>query len=643
MPSPETSIIIRTFNEEKHLPGLLESLGGQTYRDFEIVVVDSGSLDRTRDIAAPWAHKLLRIQSHDFTFGYSLNVGIESAGGQYAVIISAHTAPVNGEWLENLLEPLRQDSTAMSFGRQIGWQKSNPGEVNDLQRAFGPRRKVLRPPHYFAHNGNSAIRKDLWQMHRFDETLPGLEDIEWAKHWMERGYQVVYEPEAVLYHIHDENWRQVRRRYYREALAARWIGVKGRRHVLLDSAKELAYAVQDLGQALWPGEGHPVRKGGIPNRGREVLLFRLNKAMGTARGLLDGAAMQDQAARERLFFDRTGTAVVIHGPGRASLEEVRIPEVKPGDVLVRTAYSGISGTDLEIFNGTLGDYKSGKANYPIVPGHEVSGRVVATGPNVSAVKEGDPVVVEHIQSCGTCPQCRRSDWIGCAQRTELGIQGLDGGYAQFVVVPGRFVRPVPSGLDLRKASLCQPLAMILKGLNRLSRSWPATPETKRCAVVGAGSLGHLCARVLALRGHDVTAIDRDPRRRSYFQGSGIKTSDDMGSLAEYDALVELTGDPEVLEAMLQASAPGATILLLGLPYAQRQFTFDNIVSYDKTVVGSVGSTSQEYEEALKLLPQINVDALLQCILPLDQYRQGWDHFRQHNYLKVLLSLGDEPQ
>ena len=302
MPSPETSIIIRTFNEEKHLPGLLESLGGQTYQDYEIVVVDSGSLDQTRDIAAPWANKLLRIASHDFTFGYSLNVGIEAASGEFAVIISAHTIPVDGEWLGKLVEPLRHQPTAMSFGRQMGWHRSNFSEIEDLQRTFGPRRRILHPPHYFAHNGNSAILKELWQQHPFDETLPGLEDIEWAKYWIERDHQVVYEPEAALYHIHDENWRQVRRRYYREALAARWIGIKGKRHVPLDSAKELAYAVQDLGRVLWPSHTTAKQESSPVARGREIVLFRFNKAMGAARGLLDGAVMTDPVARESIFL-----------------------------------------------------------------------------------------------------------------------------------------------------------------------------------------------------------------------------------------------------------------------------------------------------------------------------------------------------
>jgi len=70
----ETSIVVRTFNEAKRLPNLLDALDRQTYRDFEVVVVDSGSFDRTRDIAAKRADRLLRISSHDFTFGFSLDI-----------------------------------------------------------------------------------------------------------------------------------------------------------------------------------------------------------------------------------------------------------------------------------------------------------------------------------------------------------------------------------------------------------------------------------------------------------------------------------------------------------------------------------------------------------------------------------------
>lgn len=641
MNTPETSVIIRTYNEERHLPGLLNSLSEQSYRDFEIVVVDSGSLDHTREIAARSADKLLRIDSHDFTFGYSLNVGIQNASGKYAVNVSAHTVPTNNQWLGSLIDSLAGEKTAMSYGRQLGWSTSKFSEMQDLGRAFGRRRRVLKPPNFFGHNANSAIRRDLWEQHPFDETLPGLEDIEWVKYWMERGYSVVYDPDAAVHHIHEENWRQIRRRYYREGVAARRIGIKGRRHTLTEVGREAGYTLLDFGRAVWESVTRSDRSQPLLQRGRDIILYRSNKLIGSGQGLWDGIGLQDPMSRETLFFDRSCRAVVVHGPGRSSLEEVSIPEVKPGDVLIRIAYNGICGTDLDIFDGSMGYYKQGVAKYPIVPGHEFSGRVVATGPNVGHLKEGDRVVAENVQSCGNCPSCLRFNSTGCSNRTELGVLGRDGGYAEYVVVPGRFVHVLPSDVDLRKAALCQPLAMILKGLNRLSRCWPDEPAVKACAVVGGGSLGHMAARVLALRKHSVTVFDRDPVRRGYFQGTNIAVSDDLSLLTNYEALVEVTGDPESLDIMLHQSAPGATILLLGMPYVRQQVAFEDIAAYDKTVVGSVGCGTREFDEALMLLPHLDLDAHLQCVMPLARYREGWDNFRERKQLKVLLSVDPE--
>ena len=305
MSPPEISVIIRTFNEEKFLPGLLDALDRQSFRSFETIVVDSGSLDRTRDIAAGAADKMLRLESHDFTFGHSLNVGIREASGKYIALASAHTLPTNEHWLSNLINPLRIQNTAMVYGRQLGGKSSKFSEIRDMWRIFGPGRKVLKPPRFFANNANSAIRKDLWQEHPFDEGLLGLEDVEWAKYWMERGYQVVYEPEAALYHIHEENWRQVRRRYYREAVAAHWIGLKTVRHAVATPFIEIAHTVSDIGCILSPFNEKPAPKRNPLDLVREIILFRTNKSVGTIKGLLNGAVVKNPSARKDIFFDRT--------------------------------------------------------------------------------------------------------------------------------------------------------------------------------------------------------------------------------------------------------------------------------------------------------------------------------------------------
>lgn len=625
---PETSIIIRTYNEERHLPALLSAIAGQSYRDYEVIVVDSGSIDNTREIAAGAADQVIRISSHDFTFGYSLNIGIKASTGRFLVLVSAHTLPSHVDWLAALIEPLKDEKTAMVCGRQEGTAESKLSEFRDFNRIFGPKRMTMSAKKFFANNANSALRRDLWEQHMFDESLPGLEDIEWAKFWMERGLQVIYEPAAGIRHIHQETPHQVRRRYFREAVAARWIGVRKKSSAPVVAVSELAFALGDFAAAL--GSGLSLY--------REIASFRHNKAIGTIQGLFDGKVMENPNAKEIMFFDRSCKAVAIDGPGSASLIEVEIPEIKPGEVLIRVEYEGICGTDLEILDGNLSYYKNGMTDYPIVPGHELAGRIALVGQNAVSLKEGDRVVVECIQSCGSCKECRRSNFIGCEERLEMGVLGRDGGYAEYVIVPARYVHLIPPELDMQKATLCEPLAVILKGLNRLSRSWPPEPAKKRCMVVGAGSLGHLCALVLQLRGHDVTVFDRNPLRRRYFEGSQIKTTGDMDQLSDFDVLIEVTGDPEALDAILHRSPAGATILLLGLPYAHREFTFESIVAYDKTVVGSLGSSAVDFEQAIQVLPQIRLDPFLECILPFEKYREGWEIARNGKQLKVLLEM-----
>src|SRR3989304_5366334 len=80
--SPETSIVIRAFNEERWLPEVFAAIDRQRYRDFEVLLVDSGSVDRTRDVAAANGARIVRLRSEDFTFGHSLNVGVREGRGR---------------------------------------------------------------------------------------------------------------------------------------------------------------------------------------------------------------------------------------------------------------------------------------------------------------------------------------------------------------------------------------------------------------------------------------------------------------------------------------------------------------------------------------------------------------------------------
>ena len=630
MAYPESSIIIRAFNEALHLPSLFDALRRQTNRDFETIVVDSGSYDGSREIARREADHLIEIGQDDFTFGHSLNAGIRQAKGRFMAIISAHAAPTDPGWLEHLVAPLRDASTAMVYGRQVGDDRSKWGEFRDFHRTFGTEAKTLTPPDFFANNANAAIRRDLWELHPFDEALPGLEDVEWAKHFMQKGFVVRYEPRACIYHIHEESWPQLRRRYFREGQAARWIGVRRRAHLPGLAVREAVSLVEDLAAAG--------KRGNFLSRFREVTRFRYEKLLGTWAGIWSSARVPNPLERRQLYFESSYRAVVIRGPRHAGLESIPLRRLRPSEVLIRVAYQGVCGTDLEILEGSLEYYKNGMAKYPIVPGHELSGTVTAVGARAGPIAVGDRVVVECIQGCGYCPACLDDNSIGCAARAELGVIGRDGGYAEFVIVPSRFVHRLPQGLSLRAAALCEPLAVVLKAIRRAEPAARLDQGKRHVAIIGAGAIGQLTARVLEERGHHVTVIDRDPTRVASLAAYGITARDHLGDLRGFSVVVEATGNPEVLESVLLGSAAGTTIVLLGLPYARREFSFESIVAYDKCVIGSVGSASVDFRSALELLPRLDVDLFLQHSVPLEDFETAWADARGRRFVKTMIRV-----
>lgn len=625
--SPETTVLIRAFNEERWLPEVLKAIDGQSYRDFEVLLVDSGSVDRTREIVAASGGRVVRLRSDDFTFGHSLNVGIQEARGSFIAIVSAHAIPTGDLWLERLIAPLRRPNTAMVFGGQRGHAISKFSEARDFERVFPAKAQLMDDDHVFVNNANSALRRDLWELHKFDEGLPGLEDAEWAKYWIPLGKEVLYEPDASIFHVHTESWAQVRHRFYREGIAGRWTAVRIIRNIPGEIWRELRWTALDLWLAA--------RQGRLRSLAGEILRYRHNKTVGVVKGILDSRTITNPSRRAEIYFKTGFPVVAIRGPHEASLEQRSIPTLKPGEILVRVAYEGICATDLEIFEGRLGYYKSGMAKYPIVPGHESSGTVVSLGKRVSGFSEGDRVVVECIQGCGACADCQRDSAITCRERREVGVIGLDGGYASYLVTRARYAHKVPLKVSLAQAALAEPLAVVIKALKRLGAS-SSTDAPKRCAVVGAGTIGHLTARVLSLRGHEVTVFDREAARLSLL--TGIATAQTLANLEQYDWLVEATGDQSALTSLLQQSATGATLLLMGLPYAHHNFSFESIVGFDKTVVGSVGSNGADFEEALATLPLLDTRPFLEASYPLEEYERAWSDVRSRAHIKVMLKI-----
>jgi rhamnosyltransferase len=215
---PSCSVVIRAYNEEKHLGRLLEGIDRQTIKNVQIILVDSGSTDGTLDVAATHRAQVVQISPDEFTFGRSLNRGIAQAQAERVVIASAHVYPVYPDWLERLLAPLDNSQTGLAYGKQSGAETSYFSERQVFAHWY-PDQSNLHQDQPFCNNANAAIRRTLWEKHPFDETLSGLEDIAWAKWALEQGNTLAYVAEAEVVHIHNETPAGVFNRYKREAMA----------------------------------------------------------------------------------------------------------------------------------------------------------------------------------------------------------------------------------------------------------------------------------------------------------------------------------------------------------------------------------------------------------------------------------------
>lgn len=228
---PQCSIIIRCYNEEQHIGRLLSGIMQQTIKNVEIIIVDSGSTDATLSIASRYPTRVVYIDPKEFSFGRALNLGCKVAAGKYIVNASAHVYPVYNDWLERLLIPFADPGIALVYGKQRGNEITKFSEHQIFSKLF-PDRSNLKSGHPFCNNANAAIRRELWEQMPYNEDLTGLEDLDWAKKVIDKGYHIAYVADAEIIHVHNETFLKIFNRYRREAIALKSIYPNEHFHLL---------------------------------------------------------------------------------------------------------------------------------------------------------------------------------------------------------------------------------------------------------------------------------------------------------------------------------------------------------------------------------------------------------------------------
>lgn len=288
------SIIIRTLNEAKHLGDLLTMITAQETDGWEIetVLVDSGSTDETVEIARDHGARIIGIKQSDFSFGRALNRGCKAATGDIITIISGHCVPVGRNWIAALCAPLAEGKASYSYGRQIGDDHSNYSERRIFAKYF-PEKSAIPQEGFFCNNANSALLRSAWASMPFDEDITGLEDMELAKQMIEQGHKIAYVADAPVFHHHEESWKQVRRRFEREALALRKIMPE----VQLSRFDVLRFIIA----STWADWRSAKRNGIVSTSKADMLRYRVNQYIGSYKGNHTHRVLSQQA-KERFFY-----------------------------------------------------------------------------------------------------------------------------------------------------------------------------------------------------------------------------------------------------------------------------------------------------------------------------------------------------
>ena len=327
-------------------------------------------------------------------------------------------------------------------------------------------------------------------------------------------------------------------------------------------------------------------------------------------------------------------AVVVDQPGSVRVTDVPEPTIGEFDVLLRTGPCGICGTDIHIIDGEFPPTR-----FPIIPGHEFGGEVIAIGDAVTGVGVGDLVGVDPTLNCGACYFCQRGQGNLCERWAAVGITAA-GGFAEQVAVPARAVYTLPAGMSLATAALIEPLSCVVRGFHRLQ---PSVGES--VLIFGAGPMGLLNAQVARFNGASRVAIvdineQRLQRAADVFGFTDLAPTWEAFATVEprgFDIVIEATGVTKVAELAINALKRRGRLLLFGVCPPGQLAAYDpyRIYNEELTILGTM-AVLNSYGPAISILAAgaIRADAMVTHQLALDDMPEALALFREGSGLKL---------
>lgn len=343
-------------------------------------------------------------------------------------------------------------------------------------------------------------------------------------------------------------------------------------------------------------------------------------------------------------------AAVYHGPNDIRVEDVKNPEIKKDEILVKVLSASICGTDLRIFHGNHRMYAPGTVR---IPGHEVVGDIVEVGSDVSGYSTGQRVFIAPNMGCGHCKQCISGNNNLCANYDAVGVT-MDGGFAEFMRVPANAVRQgnvieVSKSVDPAVAALMEPFACVLRGQNALN-----VKPGEVVLVIGAGPIGVMHVKLARARGAGKVVVSEPiPTRAEQVRQMGAdivinpmeqdlqKVLFDLTNGRGADVIIVAAPVHSAQETALNLAAIGGRINFFGgLPKDRPTINLDsNQVHYKELVItGTTACSTADCWQAADIVNSglVDLSDLVSQKFPLINAVEAFAAAEDRKALKIVL-------
>ena len=320
-----------------------------------------------------------------------------------------------------------------------------------------------------------------------------------------------------------------------------------------------------------------------------------------------------------------------------------LPEPGEGQVLVKVSACGVCGTDVHIYHGGKG---SAEVVPPVILGHEFSGYIVKLGSGVTGLEEGQLITVDPNIYCGKCRPCRQGQKQMCHHMRAVGVN-MDGGFADYCLVPYAQCVPVPEGTDPELAALAEPLACCLHGIDRVG-----IRPGENVLVIGGGTIGQIMLQLARLAGaarvvlSEPVEIRRELAVRLGADAAIDPIHEDLPQrLSELlsrdgaDVVIECVGNPRTSAQAIDAAAGCGRVMLFGVPNpdAVLQTKMHPIFQKELTIMGSfVNPDTHSRAVALLSSGQLKLKELITHRFPVSQLEEAIKMQTGTQSIKVLV-------